>query len=124
MPGLPPSARLRRAADFAALRRPAGRAAANCFNLHWNPAATAEARLGLAVSRRVSKRAVVRNRIKRVVRESFRRERAGLPALDILVIARSAAATADAPTLRGDLALLWRRLQSLKRVPAPGTIGG
>jgi ribonuclease P protein component len=42
-------------------------------------------RLGLVVGKRFAPRAVDRNRIRRVVRESFRRRRADLPALDIVV---------------------------------------
>jgi ribonuclease P protein component len=42
-------------------------------------------RLGMIVGKRQSPRAVDRNRIRRVVRESFRRRVAELPALDIVV---------------------------------------
>ena len=42
------------------------------------------ARLGLVVAKKVLRRAVDRNRVKRVIRESFRKRR-GLPALDIVV---------------------------------------
>ena len=52
----------------------------------------APARLGLTVSRRVG-RAVERNRVKRGVREWFRRNRSALPLdRDLVVIARPAAA--------------------------------
>jgi ribonuclease P protein component len=53
------------------------------------------ARLGLAVSRKVSRSAVQRNRIKRLVRESFRQHSPHLPALDIVVMARPGAAGCD-----------------------------
>ena len=46
-------------------------------------------RLGLAVSKKVAKSAVVRNRIKRLIRESFRLQQHNLNGLDIVVIARS-----------------------------------
>ena len=46
-------------------------------------------RLGLAVSKKVAKSAVVRNRIKRLIRESFRLQQHDLTGLDIVVIARS-----------------------------------
>ena len=123
MAGLPPAARLRRATEFAALRQ-AERWQGRHFLLRWHTGSERNARLGLAVSRKVSKRAVERNRIKRVVRESFRAERAGLPALDILVIARTSAAGIPNPVLVADLGLAWRKLKTLKPTPAPGTIGG
>jgi ribonuclease P protein component len=70
------------------------------------------ARLGLAVSARAVPLAVQRNRIKRQVREAFRRELPGLPALDLVVLARSGAGKAATPLLRADLEKLWRRLPS------------
>ena len=78
----------------------------------------------MAVSRKVSKRAVVRNTIKRVTRESFRGAYDGLPALDVLVIAKPSAAETGRVLLRRDLDSGWHRLQALKVGPAPGTIGG
>ena len=124
MAGLPPHARLRRAADFAALRNARGRLQAKHFLLRWIESPTATARLGLAVSRKVSKRAVQRNRIKRIVRESFREQREGMPPFDILVIARSSAVAADRPALHADLRYAWQKLKALKQTSAPGTIGG
>src|SRR5699024_1996593 len=80
--GLPRRARLRRAADFAALRRAEGRVRGTFFLLRYGPSEGPTARLGLAVSRKVSPRAVERNRIKRQIRESFRRHRPDLPNVD------------------------------------------
>lgn len=124
MAGLPPSARLRRASDFAALQDAAGRWQGRHFLVRWIAASRGRPRLGLAVSRKVSKRAVVRNRIKRIVRESFRLRRGSLPAVDVLVIARSSAAVIDRVALRDDLEDAWRKLEALKPVSTPGTIGG
>ena len=67
-------------------------------------------RLGLAVSRKVSARAVGRNRIKRQVRESFRAHSAALPAMDIVVMAKREAASADNASLRASLEKHWRKL--------------
>jgi len=47
------------------------------------------ARLGLAVSKKVDKRAVVRNGIKRVIRENFRIHQASLPGWDFVIVARA-----------------------------------
>lgn len=68
------------------------------------------ARLGLAVSRRVDKRAVQRNRLKRLIRESFRHNKQRVAGLDLVVIARPAAAGADNPTLFAALKRHWARL--------------
>lgn len=120
--GLPRVARLRRAADFAALRAPAGRLHSACFRIRYRGNDSGGARLGLAVSKRVSKRAVDRNRIKRAIRESFRRARPHLPAVDLLVIANPAALDAPSTALIAELDRLWSRLRPLKPEPAPGTI--
>ena len=68
-------------------------------------------RLGLAIGRKVTPRAVGRNRIKRLARESFRAEQADLPPLDIVVLARPAAAAVDNATLWASLARNWKRLR-------------
>jgi ribonuclease P protein component len=87
------------------------------FTIHKLPNDAGIHRLGLAVSRKVSKRAVERNRIKRQVRESFRtlhglREDAGNPirGIDMVVVAKPAAAHAGNTELRRDLDRLWARV--------------
>lgn len=124
MAGLPPEARLRRAVDFAALRHARGRWQGRHFLLRWNGSPAGLARLGLAVSRKVSPRATVRNRIKRAVREAFRDARAELPPIDLLVIARGSAAATEAAALHADLRHGWGAISTLKPPPAPGTIAG
>ncbi|MGH8125211.1 MAG: ribonuclease P protein component [Rhodanobacteraceae bacterium] len=124
MAGLPPAARLRRATEFAAMRNASGRLRTSNFMLRWIPSRSDAARLGLAVSRKVSKRAVTRNRIKRIARESFRFEREALPAIDVLLIARASAASAAGQELRQELDHTWATLRTLKLRATPGTIGG
>jgi ribonuclease P protein component len=68
------------------------------------------ARLGLAISRRHIVSAVKRNRVKRVVRESFRRHRDTLRGLDIVVVAQAATGAADKRTLAMSLARHWKKL--------------
>jgi ribonuclease P protein component len=75
------------------------------------------ARLGLAISKRVSKRAVERNRIKRLLRESFRRVRHQLPPVDLMVMAREQAAGVPGPELLSEIDGLWKKLLAAR----PGT---
>lgn len=65
-------------------------------------------RLGLAISRRVAPRAVDRNRLRRMARESFRQLE--LASLDYVVVAKRDAVNATNPTLRGSLDRHFNRL--------------
>ncbi|MDQ6648213.1 MAG: ribonuclease P protein component [Pseudomonadota bacterium] len=111
---LPRDARLRRPADFAALRTSSGRAGGRCFHMRYRINELGHARLGLAISKRVSKRAVERNRIKRLLRESFRRVRHQLPPVDLMVMAREQAAGVTGTQLLAEMDSLWKKL-----LPAP-----
>ena len=68
------------------------------------------ARLGLAVAKKRARRAVDRNRIKRVARESFRHVRGALGDRQVVIMNRDAARDADAAELRRALDVLWSRL--------------
>lgn len=74
------------------------------------PSQTQSARIGITVSRKCSKKAVERNRIKRLIRESFRLNKAKIPLFDMVVIARVQAATADNQVLLKDLETVWGKL--------------
>src|SRR5262245_374482 len=107
---LPRGARLRDARDFSRVNRAGQRRASAHFVAVVAPARDdAPAKLGLAVSRRVGN-AVARNRVKRRVREWFRRSRAALPAgTDWVVIARQGAAQLDATATATELTRLAGR---------------
>lgn len=121
---LPRASRLLKAGDFAALRGNSRRLGARHFIAEYSPNSLSTCRLGQAVSRRVSKRAVDRNRIKRLVRESYRLIRTGLPCVDILLIARTSAVQAPSAELRADLDALWKKLMALKAAAGTGTMRG
>lgn len=70
-------------------------------------------RLGLAIAKKVIKRAVDRNTLKRLARESFRLRQHTLTALDIVVLARRDALTASPEVLR--MSLEKHLLQLVKR---------
>lgn len=103
----PRSARLLGGAQFKRVFDQRKAHANKLFRVHYAPADAA--RLGIAVSRRVSLRAVVRNRIRRQIRESFRLNRAELAAMDYVVVAKPDAAHATRPELRAALDQLWQR---------------
>lgn len=68
-------------------------------------------RLGMAISKKRARRAVDRNRIKRLVRETFRHHQQELTGLDIVVLARDPAASTNNPVLQKSLKNHWQQLQ-------------
>jgi ribonuclease P protein component len=88
----PKSARLRRRREFLQSQRQGQRRHSRSFVVIQAPGRVGTSRLGVTVSSRVGN-AVVRNRVKRLVREIFRNRRRDLPAvLDVVVIAKPDAA--------------------------------
>lgn len=119
----PRQARVRARGDFDAVFKRARRTSDPLLSLHWLPG-DAPARLGLAVSRKVDPHAVGRNRIKRALREQFRRLRAQLAPGDYVCVARAPAAKADGRTLRATLVSVLQRAGALPPPDAPGTMPG
>jgi ribonuclease P protein component len=115
--GLPRELRLRLAGDFATLRTSSGRLGGRCFHLRYRPNGLPHARLGLAISKRASKLAVERNRLKRLLRESFRRARSELPSVDLVVMARDQAVSLSNAELLAEAESLWRRLAAIRLEP-------
>lgn len=136
----PRTARVRARSDFDRIFKHGRRVALPVLALHWQTAAQATAscarandeiaksrpnsrlrferidggpRLGLAVSRKVDPRAVGRNRIKRVMRETFRVHRADLADGDYVIVARVGAARLGEPELRAALLGLLQRAGAL-----------
>jgi ribonuclease P protein component len=68
-------------------------------------------RLGLVVPKRLARRAVLRNRIKRLHREAFRRRRCQLPTLDIVVLLRGPAGDLTDEQIRASVTTLWDDLE-------------
>jgi ribonuclease P protein component len=66
------------------------------------------ARLGLAVAKKHCRRATARNRIKRIVRESFRQHQADLAGLDVVVINQPAAESGSNRQLFDSLSRHWQ----------------
>lgn len=111
--GFPRVSRLRSSKDYRRLNRVGHRTRGLGFIvLVQCVKASRAARLGVTASRRVGN-AVVRNRIKRQVREWFRMRRLRFGAgLDILVIARSGVGGWPAARMRGELDRLIAPVQN------------
>jgi len=103
---------LTRPAQFQRVFRGASRYGNRYFTVLAKPNDAGVTRLGLAVSKRVSAKAVARNRIKRLVRESFRTQARSLTPQDFVVIAKPAAAKASNQQLTDALRREWQRIQA------------
>ncbi|RMG59978.1 MAG: ribonuclease P protein component [Gammaproteobacteria bacterium] len=109
--GFPRSARLLRPEAYRRVFNDARRVTSPAFTvLVHRQTPPAEPRLGLAISRKCARRAVDRNRIKRIVRDSFRRHRGHLPPVDLVVMCRPQAARAERAELHRQLEQIWQRL--------------
>ena len=71
------------------------------------------ARVGLVVSKKVSKKAVVRNRIKRQIREVFRLQQQDLGAIDFVVVAKAPLSAIAFDSIIEPLQPLW--FKAIKR---------
>ncbi len=67
-------------------------------------------RLGLTVAKRYVKRANQRNRIKRVIRDSFRLNQHDIPHLDIVVLVRNGVMEMENTEINKLIEKLWRKL--------------
>lgn len=136
----PRTARVRARSDFDRIFKHGRRVALPVLALHWQsvpppdgagvgedaaPIPSPEvSRLGLAVSRKVDPRAVGRNRIKRVLRDTFRLQRARLAAGDYVVVARPGASQCGADALRAAFLGLLKRAGALRPAEPPASQGG
>ncbi len=82
-------------------------------------------RLGLVIGKKSVKLSVQRNRLKRLMRESFRLHQEILVGWDIVIVARKGLGDVENPELIQHFDKLWKRLARNKPVPAakPETAG-
>ncbi len=85
----PAKARIKKREDFVRLQEGGNKASARNLLLIYLPSSLSESRFGIVVTRRLDQRAVVRNRVRRKIREVLRLNRSRLKgSFDILIIAR------------------------------------
>jgi ribonuclease P protein component len=104
--------RLRSKLQFDAIYAGGRRIDDRFFGLRVKPNGLAHPRIGLAVAVKTAGNGVARNRIRRLIRESFRLAQHDLPAVDIVVAAKIPTREAPATTLHASLATLWQRVAS------------
>lgn len=117
--GLPKAYRLLRPPAFAAVLRQGLKSRDRCFAVFAVSNALPHMRIGLVVSRKVSTAAAVRNRVKRQIRESARRQRQQLEGLDLVVVAHAAAAHTENAALQASLQRHWTGIIDKCRKSSP-----
>ena len=75
-------------------------------------------RLGLVIGKKSVKLAVQRNRLKRLMRDSFRLNQQMLAGLDIVIVARKGLGEIENPELHQHFGKLWKRLVRSRPSPA------
>ncbi|WP_165423572.1 ribonuclease P protein component [Ktedonosporobacter rubrisoli] len=110
--------RLRKSSDFQRARQQGRMLTSRLLILVWAPNNLTTLRVGFVVSKRISKRAVERNYIKRLLGEAVRPVLADLPTgWDIILSAKHQASGVDLSTLKEDITTLLRRARLLDQVP-------
>lgn len=111
--------RLLTASDFESVFQQPQRSSGKALTVLARPSGHASSRLGLAVARKQIRRAVDRNRAKRLIRESFRRHQALLCGLDVVVIGKRALLEKDNRSVFACLETHWQRVSERCRNSAP-----
>jgi ribonuclease P protein component len=104
---LPKSARMRKRSDFIRLASTQYKTTVRGFLVVWSENDLQTARLGITASRKIGC-AVVRNRVKRLLREFFRLHRSGIAPVDINIIARQGSAQMAYSDVERELAKVIR----------------
>ncbi|MCU7872426.1 MAG: ribonuclease P protein component [Candidatus Thiodiazotropha sp. (ex Lucinoma borealis)] len=111
--GFPRSCRLLKPDEYGRVFSGGRRSSDRCFLVLARPNSIGCARLGLAVSKKNCRRAVDRNRIKRLIRESFRLNQALLTGLDLVVVSRQGVVNAENRQCLSSLGQHWRKMVEL-----------
>jgi ribonuclease P protein component len=109
--GLSKSYRLLKPAEFKVTLKSSTRWRDDFFGVYAISNPHPYGRLGIVVSRKTSPRAVVRNRVKRQIRESFRCQKEKFSGLDIVVVASPRAGKAESISLRLSLQQIWEKVE-------------
>ena len=108
--GFPGSYRLLKTTDFQRLSEKGRALRGTGFRVRFLGNDYCHPRLGVTVSKRVSRKASVRNFIKRQVRETFRERKHHLPAVDIVFIANVSSTALSGKEIRKSMASLFDKI--------------
>jgi ribonuclease P protein component len=102
------------AAAYGRVFKKATRSRDKCFTVLCRDNEGRPARLGLAIAKKNCRAATGRNRIKRIIRESFRINQAELEGLDIVVINQAAASNSTNRQIFDSLHGHWQKCTQTK----------
>lgn len=106
----PPFRRIRERPDFQKVFRKGKRLYSSVFILYYRLNEFSYSRMGAVTSKKNVRRAVQRNKIKRVAREVFRHHQKDLISIDIVLVAKKNASEASKDELRECLEKLIKKL--------------
>ena len=111
MADFPKEFRLLNQADYNSVFTKSVKVSDSLFLILIHKTSKKHSRLGLVISKKVDKRAVQRNRIKRICRESFRSHEFSINC-DFVVLARAKAVTLQNKEIFSALDLLWAKAEA------------
>ena len=107
-------ARITKARDYAHIFQKGMHSQGKFWKLLASPSGQANSRLGLAISKKICKRAVDRNLFKRIARETFRQHRDDFDLLDFVVMIKKIPNTNNQELISDLLSLLQNAKRGLK----------
>jgi len=107
--------RLTHAADYDRVFKNAKRSGDPFFTILYCRNDLGYPRLGLAIAKKRVRRAVARNRLKRIIRDSFRHAKSQLLGVDIVIMARDQSEQAVNQDLFTSLEQHWRAVAHINR---------
>ena len=107
-------ARITKPRDYAHIFQQGMHSQGKFWKLIFSPSGQANPRLGLAISKKICKRAVARNLFKRLARETFRQHRDDLALLDFVVMIKKLPNTDNQELVSDLLSLLQNAKPGLK----------
>lgn len=108
--GFPGAYRLRKTDEYSSVFAFRRALKGRFLTIHYRPGGMPTARVGVVVAKRFARHAAVRNLVKRIVREQFRKKRASLAPMDLVVRLHAPVDLATRAMINDDMVQLLDRL--------------